>query len=172
MIRLREFNMAELEYFIDPINRSIMISRLGRRSVQSGRWRRKHASDDLRDAVEKTLVRHPTVGFFMGRTYDFLIGIGIDANRLRFRQHASDEMAHYATDCWDVEIEGSYGWVECVGIAHRGCYDLEATKRLQEKHSVLAENLMSQDLKSMAGPSMVEKRVQHSEVMLGRSSPR
>ena len=74
----------------------------------------------LSDAVEKTLVRHPTVGFFMGRTYDFLIGIGIDANRLRFRQHASDEMAHYATDCWDVEIEGSYGWVECVGIAHRG----------------------------------------------------
>lgn len=35
-------------------------------------------------------------------------------------------MAHYASDCWDVEILGSYGWVECVGIAHRGCFDLEA----------------------------------------------
>ena len=35
-------------------------------------------------------------------------------------------MAHYAQDCWDAEILGSYGWVECVGIAHRGCYDLTA----------------------------------------------
>ena len=25
-------------------------------------------------------------------------------------------MAHYAKDCWDAEIETSYGWVECVGI--------------------------------------------------------
>ena len=32
MIRLREFNMAELEYFIDPNQPMIMISRHGRRS--------------------------------------------------------------------------------------------------------------------------------------------
>ena len=33
-------------------------------------------------------------------------------------------MAHYANDCWDLECKTSYGWVECVGCAHRGCYDL------------------------------------------------
>lgn len=33
-------------------------------------------------------------------------------------------MAHYASDCWDAEIELSYGWMECVGIADRACYDL------------------------------------------------
>ena len=42
-------------------------------------------------------------------------------------------MAHYATDCWDAEIHGSYGWVECVGIAHRGCYDLEAHEKYTGK---------------------------------------
>ena len=42
-------------------------------------------------------------------------------------------MAHYATDCWDAEIFGSYGWVECVGIAHRGCYDLEAHEKYTGK---------------------------------------
>ena len=42
-------------------------------------------------------------------------------------------MAHYATDCWDAEIEGSYGWIECVGIAHRGCYDLEAHEKATGK---------------------------------------
>ena len=62
----------------------------------------------------------------MAQTFDFLLKVGIDPERLRFRQHEADEMAHYASDCWDAEILGSYGWIECVGIAHRGCYDLEA----------------------------------------------
>ena len=55
--------------------------------------------------------------------------MGIDPKRVRFRQHEADEMAHYAMDCWDAEINGSYGWVECVGIAHRGCYDLESHEK-------------------------------------------
>ena len=33
-------------------------------------------------------------------------------------------MAHYASDCWDSEIETSYGWVECAGHADRTCFDL------------------------------------------------
>ena len=36
----------------------------------------------------------------------------------------SNEMAHYATDCWDAEIQNSYGWTECVGCADRAAYDL------------------------------------------------
>jgi glycyl-tRNA synthetase len=44
---------------------------------------------------------------------------------MRFRQHLSTEMAHYAADCWDMEIKTSYGWVECVGHADRACYDLQ-----------------------------------------------
>lgn len=36
----------------------------------------------------------------------------------------ANEMAHYATDCWDAEIENSTGWTECVGCADRAAYDL------------------------------------------------
>ncbi|KAI3742859.1 hypothetical protein L1987_60555 [Smallanthus sonchifolius] len=36
------------------------------------------------------------------------------------------EMAHYVADCWDVEIESSYGWIEYVGIADGSAYDLRA----------------------------------------------
>lgn len=56
----------------------------------------------------------------------FLTLLGIDKDRLRFRQHLANEMAHYAADCWDAEIECSYGWIECVGIADRSAYDLHA----------------------------------------------
>jgi glycyl-tRNA synthetase len=37
----------------------------------------------------------------------------------------TDEMVHYASDCWDTELLTSYGWIECVGCADRSCYDLE-----------------------------------------------
>lgn len=33
-------------------------------------------------------------------------------------------MAHYAQDCWDAEVETSYGWIEVAGHADRSCYDL------------------------------------------------
>ena len=36
----------------------------------------------------------------------------------------SNEMAHYASDCWDAEVETSYGWIECIGHANRNAYDL------------------------------------------------
>ena len=134
MIRLREFNMAELEYFIDP-DQPIMhdFSSWSSMNFNLVDGQGKAHQMSLSDAVEMQLIRHSTVGYFMGKTYDFLTGVGIDPDRLRFRQHASDEMAHYASDCWDVEIEGSYGWVECVGIAHRGCYDLEAHEKATGK---------------------------------------
>ena len=48
----------------------------------------------------------------------------MDTTRLRFRQHLKTEMAHYASDCWDLEIQTSWGWIECVGHADRACYDL------------------------------------------------
>ena len=134
MIRLREFNMAELEYFIDPnvgIEHDL--------SAWDGILFSLVSEDfgDVRvsipEAVEKGIIRHATVGYFMAKTYDFLKNVGIDTECLRFRQHESNEMAHYATDCWDAEIHGSYGWVECVGIAHRGCYDLEAHEKYTGK---------------------------------------
>lgn len=39
------------------------------------------------------------------RIYEFLKDAGVNVtDHLRFRQHLKDEMAHYATDCWDAEL--------------------------------------------------------------------
>ncbi|HPS88473.1 MAG TPA: His/Gly/Thr/Pro-type tRNA ligase C-terminal domain-containing protein, partial [Methanosarcina vacuolata] len=47
--------------------------------------------------------------------------------------HLKDEMAHYAIDCWDAEIETDrFGWVEIVGIADRTDYDLKAHARVSK----------------------------------------
>ncbi|BCX15863.1 MAG: glycine--tRNA ligase [Candidatus Parcubacteria bacterium] len=50
--------------------------------------------------------------------------LGIKKENLRFRQHASDELAHYAKAAWDIEYRSPFGWKECEGIHHRGDWDL------------------------------------------------
>ena len=135
MIRLREFNMAELEYFIDPEapptgDLSRWDSPVEMLSDPEGEHPGVH-NITFSDALASGIVRHPTVAWFLGRTWEFLVNVGIDRTKIRFRQHTGTEMAHYASDCWDCEIFGEYGWVECVGIANRTCHDLES----HEEHS-------------------------------------
>ncbi len=84
----------------------------------------------LGDAVSLRIIANETLAYFIGRTYLFLRRVGIDPKRLRFRQHLANEMAHYAEDCWDAEVECSYGWVECVGLADRSAFDLKVSCRV------------------------------------------
>jgi glycyl-tRNA synthetase len=76
------------------------------------------------EAVDKGVIAHATLGYFMCFTQEFLKTVGVDPERMRFRQHLKSEMAHYAIDCWDAEALLSYGWTEIVGIADRGSWDL------------------------------------------------
>ena len=50
--------------------------------------------------------------------------LGIKKDNLRFREHAKDELAHYARAAWDIEYNTLFGWKECEGIHHRGDWDL------------------------------------------------
>lgn len=75
--------------------------------------------------VSKGLIANETMGYFLARIQQFLLRVGISPNYLRFRQHMSNEMAHYAVDCWDAECLTTHGWIECVGCADRSAYDLQ-----------------------------------------------
>lgn len=54
------------------------------------------------------IVSSQTMGYFLGRVYLFLLKVGADPKKIRFRQHMFNEMAHYACDCWDAELLTSY----------------------------------------------------------------
>jgi glycyl-tRNA synthetase len=49
---------------------------------------------------------------------------GVAPERLRFREHAADELAHYAKKAIDVEYRFPFGWKELEGIHNRGDFDL------------------------------------------------
>ncbi|KAI4343455.1 hypothetical protein L6164_010800 [Bauhinia variegata] len=132
LLRVREFTLAEIEHFVDPVEKShpkysevanLEFLMLPREEQMSGQSAKRML---LGEAVSKGIVNNETLGYFIGRVYLFLTRLAIDKDRLRFRQHLANEMAHYAADCWDAEIECSYGWIESVGIADRSAYDLRA----------------------------------------------
>ena len=51
--------------------------------------------------------------------------LGIKPENLRLRDHAKDELAHYAKACCDVEYNFPFGWSELEGIANRTDFDLK-----------------------------------------------
>jgi glycyl-tRNA synthetase len=50
--------------------------------------------------------------------------LGIRNTKLKFHQHGSDELAHYAKDAFDIEYEFPMGWQELEGIHSRTDFDL------------------------------------------------
>uniref|UniRef100_A0A0N5AS54 Glycine--tRNA ligase n=1 Tax=Syphacia muris TaxID=451379 RepID=A0A0N5AS54_9BILA len=131
LIRVREFDMCEIEHFVDPDDkRHPRFSRVSDQKIMlfsaCNQLDGKPAqSFTVGDAVNQKIIANEMLGYYMAREQQFLVKVGIDPARLRFRQHLSNEMAHYARDCWDAEILTSYGWVECIGNADRACYDLQ-----------------------------------------------
>ena len=125
IIRLREFNMMECELFVDPEDKTW--PRFGDVSSETLRLLANDGREleiTVGDAVEQGVICNQVLAYFMWFTQEFLKAVGVDGERLRFRQHEKEEMAHYAADCWDAESFLSYGWTEIVGIADRGCWDL------------------------------------------------
>ena len=132
LLRVREFLMAEIEHYVDPEGgkkhprfeeiKDVELVLLDRKVQLAGKT--EAIKLPIGEAVSTGLVDSETLGYFMARIHLFLKRIGIDQNKVRFRQHMANEMAHYAADCWDAELLTSYGWIECVGCADRSAYDL------------------------------------------------
>jgi len=128
LIRLREFSQAEIEYFVDPLEKKH--ERFGEVSeveLKLVKENREEIKIKTKQAVEKGIIAHELLAYFIARTQQFLESVGIPKENLRFRQHTKHERAHYAIDCWDAEIlTARFSWVEAVGIADRTDYDLSA----------------------------------------------
>ncbi|KJP89799.1 glycine-tRNA ligase [Plasmodium fragile] len=135
LLRVREFEMAEIEYFVNPDNKchekyhlfKHLILPLYPRQEQLaiGEKHNGIVYMEIEEAVNKGIIANEALAYFLARTYLFLLKCGINKDGLRFRQHLATEMAHYANDCWDAEILTSYGFIEVVGHADRSAYDLK-----------------------------------------------
>ncbi|KAL7717352.1 glycine--tRNA ligase [Entamoeba marina] len=131
LLRVREFTLAEIEYFVLPNLKTCQlfsdVSGISVNLLSADAQEEELPQQELLlgDAVKNKIISSEILAYFLGRTYLFLLSLGIPKGHIRFRQHMKNEMAHYAIDCWDAEIRLSYGWIECVGHCDRGDYDLK-----------------------------------------------
>lgn len=130
--------MAEIEHFVDPNEKvhhkfanvadldillysskaqtsgqSAEIMKLGDAVEQvrisfSDCWELPFSMLTLEFANIQGVINNSVLGYFIGRIYLYLIKVGVAKDKLRFRQHMDNEMAHYACDCWDAETKTSY----------------------------------------------------------------
>jgi glycyl-tRNA synthetase len=61
---------------------------------------------------------------WLPRRWAWYLRYGVTEARLRRREHAPDEMAHYAKKAVDIEYRFPFGWKELEGIHNRGDWDL------------------------------------------------
>jgi glycyl-tRNA synthetase len=65
--------------------------------------------------------------------FNWYTNLGIKKDNLKLRQHAKDELAHYARDCYDIEYLFPIGWSEIEGIANRTDFDLKQHAKFSGK---------------------------------------
>ncbi|WGI17740.1 glycine--tRNA ligase [Methanonatronarchaeum sp. AMET-Sl] len=132
VIRLREFMQMEAEVFVHPDQKTHPdFNRYHNHEVEIYPTKKqlneqKPIKTDLKTAVDKGWIGNEIIAYYIGLSTEYFKEIGIDPNKLRYRQHLPDEMAHYASECWDAEAYSErFGWIEIAGISDRTNYDLK-----------------------------------------------
>ncbi len=77
---------------------------------------------------------------------------GVREENLRIRVHESDELAHYAKGCIDIEYEFPFGWSELEGVANRSNFDL----RQHMEYSGKDLSYFEEETKSRFVPFVIE----------------
>lgn len=133
VLRGREFTQAEAQIFIDPLDKNnwdkfneICNEELPVWSEVDQKSGKTLSLKTLADMFENNLVKSRAYGWCLWLAYKQFINFGIPRDKIRLRQHLSDEKAFYADDAWDVEINlNNPGWTEVCGVHDRTDYDLK-----------------------------------------------
>ncbi|MFQ5474762.1 MAG: glycine--tRNA ligase [Candidatus Nanoarchaeia archaeon] len=167
LMRMREFTQAEGQIFIFPEQKNdfkkyeeVKKKKLPFWTEEAQKQRRKAEIITLQDALKKKLIKSQAYAWTLNLAFELFKNMGIPEERIRMRQHHSDEKAFYADDAWDMEIKlNSFGWYECCGIHDRSDYDLTQ----HGKHS--GNKLVARNEKN-------EKKVPHIlEIAFGTDRP-
>ncbi len=132
LIRLREFTIADLEFFFDP--EAPCCHLLGEVEnevlpILLCETRLKECEDTtdvtVREALDRKIIRSEWQAFFMAMAKKLLMELGVPASKQRFIEKLTWEKAHYSSQSFDQEVlVDRWGWVEVSGHAYRTDYDL------------------------------------------------
>ncbi len=131
-IRLREFTIIDLEFFIDPKEPHCPVlseveNETLRLIVAENKLKglEEPISVTVKEALSRGYIKAEWQAFFMALSKRFLIELGVPGDKQRFIEKLDWERAHYSTQGFDQEIYlDRWGWVEVSGHNYRTDYDL------------------------------------------------
>ncbi len=93
---------------------------------------------------------------------DFLVKLGVEENKLRYRDHTPEELSFYSNGTTDIEFEFPWGFGELWGIASRTNYDLNA----HQNHSKENLEYLDPETNEKYLPYVVEPSVGVGRILL------
>jgi len=187
LIRLREFTIADLEFFFDPEEPQCHLLK----EVENETLRLLLAENRLKDseeivaltvkeAVAQKVIRAEWQAFFMAMAKKLLIELGVPAEKQRFIEKLPWEKAHYSSQSFDQEVYvDRWGWVEVSGHAYRTDYDLSchmkasgADMRVFKEYQtpVEKEQLVVKPVMAELGPAFKNEAAKVAE-LLSKAEP-
>jgi glycyl-tRNA synthetase len=187
VIRLREFTIADLEFFFDPEEPDCYILK----EVENETLRLFLAEERLKgsekvvevtaaEALRKGYVRCEWQAVFMVLAKELLISLGISTENQRFIEKLPWERAHYSLQSFDQEVcLDPWGWVEVSGNAYRGDYDLKCHGESgcvemfvfkEYEKPVERERVVIKPIMAKLGPAF-KKEASNVEQMLSKADP-
>ena len=140
--RSREFEQMEIEYFINPKKKCPLLDEVKnvKMNVLTREAQNKNGNPvemTVSDMLKLTSEWHV---YWLAKSWEFFMDIGIQSANLRLRQHTKDELSFYAKDTWDFDYNYPFGWKELMGLADRTDYDLKQHAKLTDKDLMVLED--------------------------------
>jgi len=134
LIRLREFTIADLEFFFDPAKPNChLLEEVKNETLRFllTATRQKNSEETVevtvKEALAKGIVKSEWQIVFMALAKKLLIELGVPAEKQRFIEKFPWERAHYSLQSFDQEVlVDRWGWIEVSGHAYRADYDLKS----------------------------------------------
>jgi glycyl-tRNA synthetase len=134
LLRLREFTIADLEFFFDPDDpQCISLGEIENEKLNLLlSEKRKTGSEEIaeltvKEAISNGIIKSSWQAFFMAQAKRLLIDLGVGPEKQRFIEKLPWERAHYSQQSFDQEVcLERWGWTEVSGHAYRTDYDLKS----------------------------------------------
>ena len=159
MFRMREFTIAEIEYFIHPEEKKCTLLNQKQLNLKlrllDAKTQEKN-EHDLKETTIKEMIEQKLLdewhAYWLAEQLIWLNKIGLSSNKLKVREHKKDELSHYSSATFDIDYEFSFGSKEIAGNANRGQFDLN--QHMQESKENL--HYFDEDSKTKIIPRVIE----------------
>jgi glycyl-tRNA synthetase len=169
LIRLREFTIADLEFFFDPEEPNCEYITEVQDEVLPIVLAETRQNDQetptlltVREALDKKIIRCEWQAFFMAQAKRLLLSLGVPVENQRFIEKLPWEKAHYSSQSFDQEVlVDRWGWTEVSGHAYRTDFDLschmkasgiDMTVYKEYPNPVETEELVAKPILAKLGP--------------------